>query len=101
LAFCSSTTAGSFFYSGQPIDLPVITSPYAEKWLNNIASDPGDVFSNLAFGLEKIVGSVAPDRYTELPSLSIVGLGNFSQRSIKELSGGGVQRVTLSVSFAT
>lgn len=99
LALLLKPQQGSFFYSGHPID-PSARNPLSlRRKMTLVEQSPyliqGDVFSNLAFGLKirRISRTEQMHRITEI--LSVVGLADFSQRSIKELSGGEIQRVAL------
>ncbi|MDA3902683.1 MAG: ABC transporter ATP-binding protein [Desulfuromusa sp.] len=99
LALLLKPQQGSFFYSGQPIDPSASNHLSLRRKMTLVEQFPyliqGDVFSNLAFGLKNRRISRAEQVHRITETLSIVGLDDFSQRSIKELSGGEVQRVAL------
>ena len=99
LALLIEPQQGSLFFSGQPV------APSASKQLSlrrkiTLVEQspylfPGNVFSNLAFGLKIRRVNRAEQKRRIAETLSIVGLADFSQRQIKELSGGEVQRIAL------
>ncbi|MEA3543967.1 MAG: ATP-binding cassette domain-containing protein [Thermodesulfobacteriota bacterium] len=99
LALLIKPQQGTFCFSGQPI----ATSPRKQLSLRRKITlvdqspylFPGDIFSNLVFGLKirRIGRAEQQQRMTD--TLAIVGLAGFSRRSIKELSGGEIQRVAL------
>lgn len=99
LALLINPQQGTFFFSGQHIDPSASKQLSLRRKITLVEQSPylfqGTVFSNLAFGLKIRRISRAEQQQRIADTLPIVGLANFSQRSIKELSGGEVQRVAL------
>lgn len=99
LALLLKPQQGSLYFSGQPIDPSTSKQLSLRRKITLVEQSPyllqESVFSNLAFGLKvrRISHAEQEQRITE--TLPMVGLANFSQRPIKELSGGEIQRVAL------
>ncbi|MCK5826863.1 MAG: ABC transporter ATP-binding protein [Desulfuromusa sp.] len=99
LALLLKPQQGALCFSGQPIDPSPRSQLSLRRKITLVAQSPyllqGSVFSNLAFGLKirQINRAEQEQRISE--TLPIVGLTDFSQRPIKELSGGENQRVAL------
>lgn len=99
LALLLKPQQGALFFSGQPIDPAVSHQLSLRRKITLVEQSPyllqESVSSNLAFGLKvrRVRRAEREQRIAEI--LSLVGLADFSQRPIKELSGGEVQRVAL------
>ncbi|MEA3363618.1 MAG: ABC transporter ATP-binding protein [Thermodesulfobacteriota bacterium] len=99
LAFLLKPQQGSLSFSGQPVDFSTSNQLSLRRKITLVEQSPyllqGSVFSNLAFGLNVRKISPAEQEQRIAETLPIVGLADFSQRPIKELSGGEIQRVAL------
>ncbi|MDX2493743.1 MAG: ABC transporter ATP-binding protein [Desulfuromusa sp.] len=99
LALLLKPQQGSLFFSGQPIDLSVSSQRSLRRRITLVEQSPyllqGNVFNNLAFSLKVRRVSRAEQEQRIRETLPIVGLTDYSQRPIKELSGGEIQRVAL------
>ena len=99
LALLLKPQQGSVFFSGQLIDPSVSNQRSLRRKITLVEQSPyllqESVSSNLAFGLKirRVSRAEREQRIAEI--LPLVGLADFSQRPIKELSGGEVQRVAL------
>ncbi|MCD6188559.1 MAG: ABC transporter ATP-binding protein [Desulfuromusa sp.] len=99
LALLINPQRGTLFFSGQPIDPSVSSQLSLRRKITLVEQSPyllqESVSSNLAFGLKvrRVSRAEREQRIAEI--LPLVGLADFSQRPIKELSGGEVQRVAL------
>ena len=99
LALLLKPQQGTLFFSGQPVDSSASNQLSLRRKITLVEQSPyllqESVSSNLAFGLKvrRVSRTEREQRIAEI--LPIVGLSDFSHRSIKELSGGEVQRVAL------
>ncbi|MCD6581046.1 MAG: ABC transporter ATP-binding protein [Desulfuromusa sp.] len=99
LALLLKPQQGSFYFSGQPIAPSTRCQLSLRRKITLVEQSPyllqGSVFSNLAFGLKIRQINCAEQEQRIAETLPLVGLADFSQRPIKELSGGEIQRVAL------
>ncbi len=99
LALLLKPQQGTLFFSGQPVDPSASNQLSLRRKITLVEQSPyllqESVSSNLAFGLKirRVSRAEREQRIAEI--LPLVGLADFSQRPIKELSGGEVQRVAL------
>ncbi len=99
LALLFTPQQGSLFFSGQPLDSSAAQSLSWRRKMTLVEQSPylfsGDVFTNIAFGLKIRRVPRAEQKVRISAVLSKVGLADFAQRPIKDLSGGEIQRVAL------
>ncbi|NOQ42444.1 MAG: ATP-binding cassette domain-containing protein [Desulfuromusa sp.] len=99
LALLLKPQQGCLSFSGQPVEPPTSHQLSLRRKITLVEQSPyllqGSVFSNLAFGLKIRKISRAEQEQRIIETLPIVGLADFSQRQVKELSGGEIQRVAL------
>ncbi len=99
LAGFSQPTSGEAFVDGNPIIAPdidrgMVFQSYALfPWLN--------VIDNVEFGLERKGVPRSERRVIALEHLRSVGLADFADKHVNELSGGMKQRVAIARAFAT